>query len=125
MPLDETDLETLFSSSDYLKVRTVDSIFVDQTATAEYSVFLFKNQAPDAINPPNMTCVAKSSLAPTISTVYLQVYNLTTSSWETLTSNSVANADTPFTMTASLTSGLDDHRDVGNWYYFRVYQLQF
>jgi hypothetical protein len=64
----------------------------------------------------------RSSLASTESTIYLQVYNFTTTEWETLTSNNTADANVKFTMTAELTSGLSDHHDIDNWYSFRVYQ---
>jgi len=123
LPSDNINLEVSFNSQDYLDVRAEDNIYVDQLATAEYSIFQFKEKAINGILPPQITCIAKSSLAPSESTVYLQVYNFTTSSWETLTSNSVANADTKFTLTAELTSGLSDHHDIDNWYSFRLYQL--
>ena len=104
-------------------MKTDNDVFVDQTATDEYAVFQFKNQGPDSITKPTATCKVKSDLAPSSSTVYLQVYNVNTTVWETIDSDSVTGADVEFTLTAILETNLTDYHDVDFWYSFRVYQL--
>ena len=106
-----------------MNVATEDNIYVEQSANLEYSIFQFKNQHSNDTGRPIITWIGRSNLAPSSSTVYLQIYNRTTSLWETLTSNNSAGADTKFTLTATVSGTLSDYYDVSNWISYRVYQL--
>ena len=123
LPADNINLEIVFSAQNYTDVRTENEVYVCETTTAQHSVFEFKNQTSDPLLPPTATCRVKSSLAPSESTVYLQIYNFTIAGWENLDSDNTTAANTKFTLTATLTSGLSDHRDIDNFYSFRIYQL--
>lgn len=123
LPADDTNLEEEFVWDDYVYVSLNDDVFRTQTAQGQYAVFQFKNKGTDNTTPLKATCVVKSSLAPSESTVYLQIYNRTLLTWQTLRSNGTANADTKFTLEANVVFGLSDYADENYWYSFRVYQL--
>ncbi len=69
-----------------------------------------------------MTWDGQSSVAPSTSTVYLQVYNRTTGSWETKDSDSTAGADTDFELKTTITANLNNYYDANGWVAYRVYQ---
>jgi hypothetical protein len=121
LPSDDTDLETDYSAQDLLDVADKDDVRVAQTATQEYMVHQFKDFVGD-----NASCTleweGQSSLAPTSSTVYLQIYNRDTSEWNTIDSDNTSNADTDFTLTANI-ADLTDYKDASNVISCRIYQL--
>ncbi len=122
MPADDNDLETIFGGIDYEKVKYVDSIFVDQTAQGQYGIFLFKNQNINSTDQFTPAWTGQSDLAPSSSTVYLQVYNRTSGLWETLASNNTSAANVSFTLTGTISSNLNNYYDVNKWVSCRVYQ---
>jgi len=67
----------------------------------------------------------QSTLAPSLSTVYLQAFNRTLSSWVNVTSNNLENANTDFDLNGTLpTNGynLSDFKDSNGYIACRVYQ---
>ena len=121
LPADDADLENAFAPDDYDDVSIDDGVRVAQTATGEYSVFLFKDKhtEDDAIN---VTWNGQSDLAPSDSTIYLQIYNRDTTAWETLDSNNLADADTDFDLEGQIVADLADYFDANFWIACRVYQ---
>ena len=121
LPADDTDLENAFTPDDYDDVAIDDGTRVAQTATDEYSAFLFKDKhtEDDAIN---VTWNGQSDLAPSASTIYLQIYNRDTTDWETLDSNNLADADTDFDLEGQVVANLADYFDDDFWIACRVYQ---
>ena len=100
---------------------TDNGVYVDQSANGEFSLFLFK----DKNNSQDMFIVrwnGKSTRAPSLSTVYLQVFNRTSSTWETIASNNSANANTDFSLFGIKESGLANYYDGNNWVSCRIYQ---
>lgn len=69
----------------------------------------------------NLNFEGKSTLAPSTSTVYLQIYNRNTPTWETVDSDNTANADTDFIMSANI-ADLTNYKDGSNVISCRVYQ---
>ena len=67
-------------------------------------------------------CKAKASIAPSVSTVYLQIYNQNLNQWETLDSDSVTGADTEFTLSGTQSINPANYYAGGNWVSKRVYQ---
>lgn len=120
LPGDDTDLETNYSSQDLIDVTSKDDIRVGQSANQQYMIHQFKEYIESA-NSCTVEAELQSTLAPSSSTVYLQVYNQNTSTWETLDSDNSSNADTDFTLEGSvpnLTNYIID-----NMVSFRIYQL--
>ena len=120
LPTDDADLATLFSDAEISDVATDDSNRVALTGTG-YLIKQFKNRATGN-KPVNGKWNGQVSLAPTSATVYLQVYNRNTTTWETLASNNTADADTDFNLKGSVSEDLSDYYDAGFWIAFRVYQ---
>lgn len=123
LPSNDSNLTNLFTATDYGDVASDNNVYVSQTATNEYTIQQFKNKAANSSDEIHVSWRGKSSLAPSSSAVVLQIYNRSSGSWETLTSNSTTPADTEFTLTASKTTNLNQYYDGNNWVSFRVYQL--
>lgn len=121
MPADDTDLENAFTDGEYTSVEADDADRVAQTATDEFSAFLFKNKhtGQAAID---VTWNGQSDRAPSDSTVYLQIYNRITPAWETLDSDDATAADTDFDLEGSVAADLEEYFDEDNWIACRIYQ---
>ena len=100
-------------------MATEDTDYVDQTGTKEYMIHEFKDYIATA--SASFRCIAKSTLAPSSSTVYLQLYNRTTTTWDTIDSDNVASADTDFTLQSSVPD-LTNYKDGNNVVSARIYQ---
>lgn len=120
MPSDDTDLTTTYSTQDLSDVASDDSVRVAQSASVgNYAIHQFKDYATGS--QADITWNGQSTIAPSVSKVYLQIYNHITTTWNTLASNSIANADEDFNLIANAVS-LDDYQEDGI-VSCRVYQL--
>jgi len=120
LPSGEDNLATLFSDQDYLDVATVNSVYVDQMSANRYAVFLWKDNV--SVMPFVVTFIGKSTRATTLSTAYLQIYNIDGSTWETIDSDDVTSAGTDFTLTAGILTNLSNYIDASGWISCRTYQ---
>ncbi len=122
LPLTDAQLSTEYSATEVTNASTSDTIRVGQSGGAtQYIIHQFKNYA-SYYNSATVTWVGQSSLAPTSSTVYLQIYNQSSTTWETIDSDNVANVNTDFTLTTTVTP-LTNYKDSDNYISCRVYQL--
>jgi hypothetical protein len=121
LPADDSDLEVNYTGSDVTNVSSKNDVYVDQTATEEYILHQYKNFVSVA-NSCDIEAELKSSLAPTLSTVYLQIYNRDSSTWETIDSDNTSSADTDFILTASVVD-LTNYKDATEVISCRIYQL--
>lgn len=119
--VDDSDMDHTYTEQEEVDVETVDNIFVGQTGALVYMVHLFKTFV-DTKNYCSIAWVGQSSLEPTLSTVYLQIYNYTTALWETIDSNSKASYDESFELEDRITD-LTDYKNASNVISCRVYQL--
>jgi len=122
LPVDDTNLETNFICTDYPKVDSDNDIYVQQCATNEYTIFLFKKQAASSNKVIILKWIGKSSLAPSSYEVFLQIYNYDSTTWENLDSNNVTAIDTEFTLNGVQSTSLSDYYDGSNWIAYRIYQ---
>lgn len=125
LPTDDSDLEIAFSCPEYADVAAEDDVYVQQCARDTldpYAIFLWKNKHTNNTDIIIATCRLKTSIAPSTSPVYLQIYNRTSGNWETLDSNNTASANTKFTLSGTQSSNLSDYYDDSFWVSFRVYQ---
>lgn len=123
LPATDANLSHLFSPSEEGAVAVIDGVYADQSATNQYSVFLFRDRNANNTDPINVSWTGKSNIAPTASAVYLEIYNRNSGLWETLDSNSAAAAGSNFTLTGTQSSSLSDYYDGNNAVACRVYQL--
>lgn len=98
-----------------------DATRVPQSASDEYAIHQFKNYVGD-VNAVTLYCDCQTDLAPSISTVYLQIYNINTLIWDTVDSDNTSNADTDFVLTA-IVIPLTDYKDASSTITCRVWQL--
>lgn len=112
----------MFGGHDYDDVSTENNVYVTQCATDEYTEFLFKNKHVNSTDGFTTTWKGKTDLAPSDSTVYLQVFNRISGLWETKDSDNTTAANTDFTLTGTVDAGVSDYYDAGNWVAWRVYQ---
>jgi len=122
LPGNDANLEVAFACPEYPMVAIDDDIYVQQTACDEYTLFLWKNQNNDNKSIIIVQWKGKSDRAPSISSVYLQIYNRNTPAWETLDSNNVAGAGVEFTLSGIQSTNLGWYYDGTNWVSCRVYQ---
>jgi hypothetical protein len=127
LPGGKNDLATIYTTKEEQDVYKNDAIYVALSAAAtKYLIHQFKKLNDNTKDHIRVRVDLKSSLAPTDSAVYLQVWNGKTNAWETQDSNNTEAADTDFSLYADITEAT--FRD-GSWYDFnnefaaRVWQL--
>jgi len=64
----------------------------------------------------------QTNLAPSLSTVYLQIFNRYTPAWQTVDTDNTSSADTDFVLTANI-ADLTNYKDANNVIVCRVFQL--
>ena len=114
-------METNYSAQDYLDVNLKDDIRVGQTASKEYAIHQFKDYVGNS-NACDLECELKTNLIPSDSTVYLQIYNQNTSTWDTVDSDELSAADSDFSLIANV-ADLTDYKTADKTISCRVYQL--
>jgi hypothetical protein len=122
LPANDNDLETGYSGTDYTDVASNNAIRVAQvTDTGKpYTIHQFKDYV-GSNNSCTLTWDGQSDLAPSLSTVYLQIYNRNTSTWVEVDSDNLAAANTDFILTATI-ADLTNYKDVNSVISCRVYQ---
>lgn len=100
-----------------------DAAFVAQPANApEYAIFLFKDQNTNSTDKFRPTWIGMADYPPSLATVYLQIFNRSTLTWETVDFNNSAGSREEFTLSAWVDSSLDDYYDGSDIVSCRVYQ---
>ena len=120
MPADDTNLENLYSAQDYIDVSTKNDVRVSQVASDEYALHQFKNYMGSSL-ATNLEWEGQTNLAPSSSTVYLQIYNRNTTTWEAIDSDNTTGASTDFSLTGFV-ANLTNYKDASNVISCRVYQ---
>ena len=124
MPAHDSGLENEFLCTDYPKVATDDNIYVQQCARDildPYGIFVWKDKNDNENDTIVSNCILKTSIAPSVNPVLLQIYNHDINEWENLDFNSTANADTEFTLSGTVSEYLDEYYD-NFWVTHRIYQ---
>jgi len=124
LPADnDNDLETAFTPQDYTDVELDDNQFVDQSATGQFAIFLFKDKNTNNTDGISVTWKGKSSRSPLLSTVYLQILNRITTTWITIDSFSEDKGpNDEFELQANVVDNLDNYYDAQYWVSCRVWQ---
>lgn len=122
LPGNDTDLTTAFTYQQYLDVAIADDTRVEQCAVSGYTIQQFKKKNSNNIDFINVSWEGQSSTAPLSSTVYLQVYNRNSTTWETVDSDNISSADNDFALSGSVIANVGNYYDGSNWVSFRIYQ---
>ena|SRR3990167_4036197 len=121
LPATAADLQA-YTLAEYEAVDSDNNVYAALNSGIAYAVHLFKKQNDNETDEIAATIRVKSDLAPSVATVFLQVYNFTTTTWETVDSDNATAANTEFDLTASITVDRADYYDADNIVAFRVYQ---
>jgi len=121
LPTGTADLDNLYTEEDEVGVETNNTVYIEQTGAGQYMVHQFKTFVAEDTSC-EITSIVQSSLAPTSSTVYLQIYNHSTNTWDTIDSDNTSSVDTDFTLTAEVLR-LSRYKDGSNVIATRIYQL--
>ena len=120
LPGDDTNLETFYSDQDITDVATKDDTRVGQTGKDMYMLHQFKDYI-GAITRIKLEWEGQTSQDPSVETVYLQIYNRDTTTWDTVDFDNSSAVNTDFILTADI-SDLTDYKDSNNVISCRVYQ---
>jgi hypothetical protein len=121
LPTGILDLENAYSAQDYTDVSTKNDVRVGQTATSQYTIHQFKDDV-GAVSSCTLEWEGQTNESPTLSTVYLQIFNRNTPAWETVDTDNSSAEDTDFILTAYI-ADLTNYKDASNIVVSRVYQL--
>jgi len=121
LPTNDIDLETGYTAGDVTDVSTKNDVRVSQSAIGEYTIHQFKDFVGAAVSC-TLEWEGQTSLAPSSSKVYLQIYNHVTTTWDEVDTDDFSAADTDFTLTG-VVANLTPYKDASNIISCRVYQL--
>jgi len=121
LPTNDNDLEILYTEQEEEDVAEADGVMVGQAGSVQYMIHQFKKFVGD--DPYFIVDYqGQTSLAPSSSTVYFQIYNRVSGLWETIDSNDLAGADLPIELSSRIGSP-SNYRDADDVVSCRVYQL--
>ena len=121
LPVGTNDLPTAYSELEEVSVAKRNDVYIDQAGAERYMLHQFKVFV-GAAERCQVEWEGKSTLAPNLSSVYLQIYNHNSSSWQTVDSNGVARANIDFELEKKLRD-TTNYKDAGGVLTARVYQL--
>jgi hypothetical protein len=121
LPGNDNDLGTYYSSSEITDVGTDDGTRVSQTGTG-FVIHQYKKPNSNNTDDIQGDWNGQVVIPPARSTVYLQIYNQNSTTWETLDSDNTTAADTDFSLSGTKTSSVSNYYDANYWVSFRVYQ---
>jgi hypothetical protein len=120
LPTGILDLTTPYSAGDITDVATSNNVRVSQQATLKYAVHQFKDYVETDSCRIEVEC--QSNLAPAFSPIYLQIFNRSNPSWDTIASNNSAPVDTDFVLAVDVLD-VANYKDTHNTIVCRIYQL--
>lgn len=123
LPLTKENLAILYGEEDEDNVATDDAVRVSLTSLAGFFMIhqyrVINNNNKDDIN---VRVNLQSTLAPSSSPVYLQIWNVNTGLWQTLVYNNTEIADTDFDLEYLINTNVENYYDSDNEVALRVYQ---
>jgi hypothetical protein len=109
-----------YSGQDVIDVATKDDTRVAQTATGEHMIHQYKDFV-GANNNCQLEAEVQTTLDPASSTVYLQIYNRNSTTWETVDSDNSSAINTDFQLISAVPN-LTNYKNASNIISSRVYQ---
>lgn len=124
LPTTKNDLSIIYGEEDEDNVSTDDGVRVSIEGDNNYLIHQFKVINTNATDTIRARINLQSSLAPTTSPVYLQVWKVSSSQWETVDTDSTSPVNTDFDLTALIDTNQENYYDTDYEVAFRVYQLR-
>ena len=91
-----------------------------QTATGEFTIHQFKNYV-GAASAVRLECELQTNNPPSLSTVYLQIYNRDSTTWENVDSDNTTAINTDFSLKADI-ADTTNYKNASNVISCRGYQ---
>lgn len=121
LPSDNSELSHVLDAGELNDVAILDGVYASVNNTLGNAIFQFEKDATGLFSD-TITWVGKADIAPSDSTVYLQIYKVAApAGWETIDSDNATAAATDFTLTATV-ADLTNYKDGSGIIYCRVYQ---
>lgn len=89
---------------------------------SEFVIQEYKKQWTNNSDSPTFTWRGRTTFDTTVSPMYLQIYNVNSSAWETLDTETLRPADVDFVMSGTQTSNASNYYDSRLIVTFRIYQ---
>ena len=121
LPTNNDDLENAYTVQEVIDVSTDNGVRVCQNGTLKNMVHEFKNYVGTEASC-RLNWNGQSSLAPSSSTVYLQIWNINTLTWDTVANNNTADEDTDFSF-YTVINDLTNYKTASQMISCRIYQL--
>jgi hypothetical protein len=125
IPTTKHDLAIVYTDQEVEDVSEDDGTYVCIDGSSPiYLLHQYKVNNTNHHNYMNIKVKGKVTLDATTSPVYLQIFNMSTSSWETLVTNDYSLSGEEFYLKASIYSDQEDYYDIfnENQVTIRVYQ---
>lgn len=116
---DELDIDT---NKNVMNVAVDDGDYFIQYGS-EYLIQEYKKDWTNNTDTPTFVWKGRTTQSTLVSPFFVQIYNVSTSAWETLARETRIPADTDFTLTVSQASNVANYYDTNNIVAFRTYQL--
>jgi len=120
LPANDDDLETAYSGQDVTDVSVSNNVRVVQEATEEFMIHEYKNFVGSQ-GSCQLHWEGQVTLEPSTSTVYLQIYNRDTTTWDTVDSDNTSPVDTDFVLIADV-ADLTNYKNSSEVISCRIYQ---
>ena len=125
LPSTASDLSTTYSGAETSEVYNDSGTYVTiGGASASYAVHQFKSDLQDNTHPIVVKWIGQSSVAASLSAIYLQIFNNNSGAWETLASNTTSAANADVTLEGVQSSNLSYYYGTNNQVAVRVYQQE-
>lgn len=121
LPTNSNTLPTVYSPAEVAITTADDSVYVDEAGTL-ILIHEFEYRHINNSDAPTFHWNGKSTVDCSVSPIYLQIWNVSGSVWETLDSNSTTTAGTDLDLYGFQNSNISNYYDTGNKLVFRVYQ---
>jgi len=110
--LDKTNLSIIYTDQEVIDVTSDDGVRVGLTGTSPtYLLHQYKIRANNNNDSMLIHVNLQTTLSPTSSPVYLQIWNVTTSLWETIATEDSTAENVDFYLVGRITSNQNDYYD--------------
>lgn len=121
LPTTAADLINRFTVSQVSDVAGDDEDYFIEYGS-EYMIRNYQRQGADNTSTPQFTWRGRTTVPTTSSPMYIQIFNVNSSAWETLAVANILPPDTDFSVTVKQTSNPSNYYDSRNMVTFRSYQ---
>jgi hypothetical protein len=122
LPSDNAPLSHIYTGAEVTTVSTVDGVFVNETSNRAYGIHQFAHSVANLSAALKPSWTGKIGRPASVAPVTMQVYNLSTSRWETLASNTTAAGGSVISLTGTSGAPTAHYYDGSMLCYVRVYQ---